>query len=144
MSKDKKFKVPTTEAEYFEMLPIAVCALIYRGDKMVGVSRRDNHKSMGLVGGKVDAGETPEEALVREVFEETGLKVTSFEKIFTRIDGVFICYTYLCQADGEISNQNEVGKDSGIGKVAEVTWEDLFAGPFGDYNKQLYTHLNSK
>lgn len=31
------------------------------------------------VGGKLEPGESPEECLLREVFEETGLKITSFK-----------------------------------------------------------------
>ena len=38
---------------------------------------------MGLPVGRVDAGETPDEAVVREVREETGLDVTPSELIGT-------------------------------------------------------------
>ena len=58
------------------------------------------------------------------------------ERIFQRIDGDFICFTYLCTAEGEITTT-----ESGV--VKEVTWMDLFIGPFGYYNLELYKHLKT-
>ena len=115
----------------------AVCALIYtKSGNVIGVSRKDNPTAFGLIGGKVDEGETPEQALVRETFEETGLTIMTCERIFQRIDGDFICFTYLCTAEGEITTT-----ESGV--VKEVTWMDLFIGPFGYYNLELYKHLKT-
>lgn len=36
-----------------------------------------------LVGGRINDGETPEQAVKREVFEETGLQVTTAKLVFT-------------------------------------------------------------
>lgn len=114
----------------------AVCALIYTKDgKILGVSRKDDTSKFGLIGGKVDDGETPEEALLRETKEETGLTIVKYKKIFERIDNNFICFTYLCETIGEI-NTTEAGL------VKEVTWDELFNGPFGQYNLELYKHIN--
>lgn len=113
----------------------AVCALIFTEDgKILGVSRKDNPTAFGLIGGKVDEGETPEEALIRETKEETGLDITKYEKIFERTDGDFKCSTYLCEVKGEIQTTEK-------GIVKEVDWDELIAGPFGKYNKQLLAHL---
>ena len=57
----------------------AVCALIFRGDKILSVSRKNDHKIFGLIGGKVDYGETLIEALFRETKEETGLDIFSLK-----------------------------------------------------------------
>lgn len=50
-----------------------VAALIWRGEKFM-ICQRPLHKARGLlwefVGGKVEAGETPQEALIRECREE--------------------------------------------------------------------------
>lgn len=44
--------------------------------RFLAVSRKDDHDDLGLPGGKIEPGESPEEAVVRELYEETGLNVS--------------------------------------------------------------------
>ena len=60
----------------------SVVALIFHKDHMenpidiiLGVSRKNDHNDFGLVGGSVEENETFEEAIIREVKEETGLDI---------------------------------------------------------------------
>ena len=54
--------------------PQAVCLLAMKVDgKTLCISRRNDTTQWGLPGGKVDPGETPLHAVVRETFEETGI-----------------------------------------------------------------------
>lgn len=59
-----------------EILQIPSVAAIIRNEngKILLVKNAENDV-WGLVGGAIDLGETPAEAVVREVFEETGLNV---------------------------------------------------------------------
>lgn len=64
-----------------------VAALIWRGEKFM-ICQRPVHKARGLlwefVGGKVEPGETKEEALIRECCEELGV-VLSVGDVFMEV-----------------------------------------------------------
>ena len=64
-----------------------VAALIYEGSRFL-ICQRPAHKARGLlwefVGGKVEKGETHEQALKRECFEELGITVEP-EEVFMQL-----------------------------------------------------------
>ena len=61
-------------------------AIIVLGNKFI-LQKRDKKKSiwypsmLGLFGGKIEVNETPYEAIQREIFEETNLKIKKFQFI---------------------------------------------------------------
>lgn len=77
--------------------PIAVVGLLFHEEALLVVSRRGNQYDLGLPGGKLETDETPFDALVREVQEETGVKVLRAEHVLTRVDSVSKClvWTYM-------------------------------------------------
>lgn len=114
----------------------AACCLIISDDgKVLAVSRKDDPTAFGLPGGKVDPGETPEEAAARELREETGLVASNLRKVFVRKeDDGYTTHTFACEVQGEINTP-----ESGV--IRWVTPEVLFAGPFGGYNRRLWAKL---
>ncbi len=82
--------------------------------------------SWGLIGGKIDPGESPEVAAHREVFEELGITLTSFKWILTTLtldEGapknkffrVFVLHAFF---DGELESQEPT-------KVKNLSWYNL-------------------
>ncbi len=61
----------------------ATRAIVIENDKLLVMQRNKFGSTyFTLVGGRINHGETPEEGLAREVFEETGLTVTSARPVF--------------------------------------------------------------
>ena len=83
------------------MKPRACAIIIDRTARRVLLIHRwrDGHEYFVLPGGKVEAGETPAEASVREAREETGLEITvgpqitSFENL-GRVEHYFVAISY--------------------------------------------------
>ncbi len=68
-----------------EILQIPSVAAIIRSENgQILLVKAVNSDVWGLPAGAIDLGETPAEAVIREVFEETGLKISP-----TKITGVF-------------------------------------------------------
>ena len=52
-----------------------VNAIIFNGNREVLLEKRSDNGFWGLPGGGIDVGESVEQGAIREVFEETGLRV---------------------------------------------------------------------
>lgn len=120
----------------------SVTALFFQGNKILSVSRKDDPNDLGLPGGKIDPGETPEQALVREVLEETGLRVMYVVPIFEDLDRVKNGelkpnLTYL------ITEWYDDVRTTETGVVRWVDPEELLseACSFRDYNAKLLASL---
>lgn len=78
MNTDISKKCETCGKEVWPQLATAIIVMIHRGDEVLLVHAK-NFKGnfFGLVAGFVETGETLEQAVHREVMEETGLKITN-------------------------------------------------------------------
>lgn len=109
--------------------------------KKVGSIVKDGNKYLTILrvgkrpmfpGGSVDEGETTREAIVREVLEETGAKVTKLkylEREYYTVDWEFegitfpnkrVEYTYLCEV--EKGDYKAIGLEGEFDKGTTVKW----------------------
>lgn len=107
----------------------SVRAIVQRGDELLVMRRnRFGHEFYALVGGGIDEGETPEQALYREVKEETGIAIASPRIVLHLHAGpVFgMQYIYLCRyVSGEPAlsvNSEEANAHAEGGNLYEPCW----------------------
>jgi ADP-ribose pyrophosphatase YjhB (NUDIX family) len=117
----------------------AVVVVTRRGDRFLGVSRRDDPSAFGLPGGKVDPGETASVAARRELFEETGLRAGTLTPFFQQQEGNFLVTAFLTTVSGAITPQT-----GETGVVAWVDRETLCSGTFGAFNALMFDALDDR
>jgi len=113
-SKAETGKIPLALYELItDSIPIASVEAIISKDKSLLFLRRKNSPAKGqwwFPGGRIRKGETLEEALYREVKEETGLKVIKsklvnvYSRMFNERHDITIAYLCNCKGDKIILN----------------------------------------
>ncbi len=115
----------------------AARAIIIENGKILVMHRNKyNSKYFTLVGGRLNENETPEQAVAREVLEETGLKVTSTKLVFYEDHPepfnkqyIFLC-TVAPHEDAAVQTMSEEGVMNRLGmNLHEPVWADV--GSFG-------------
>ena len=122
---------PHTLAEAY-----AAGVLLYNelDNQILTVSRKDNPEDFGIPGGKLEPGETPIEAAIRELFEETGVKIDPayLDVVWVRVGRYkpFASFMGMIRKDTVLTSP-----ETGV-----VKWNDpdvARAGTFGNYNTAL-------
>ncbi|HEY0692386.1 MAG TPA: NUDIX domain-containing protein [Kribbella sp.] len=112
----------------------AVVAVLRRDDRVLVIQRGPQTRLPGYwapLSGKLEPGETQEEALIREVHEEVGLAVTPLTKVWESVtgDGLFRLHWWTAETEpGEvIMDPGEVSDARWVTAKEFLTMEPTFA-----------------
>lgn len=112
--------------------------ILNSNNEILCVSRKDNHNDFGLPGGSVEDFDTSiEEALKREILEETGLNadMNTAVMIFSMFKGNNMGYTYL------IRNWEGVLGSEEPHIIKWSNYQTVLDGKFGIWNKLVLESL---
>lgn len=118
-----------------DALPKAAVTFLTKDGKILAVSRGDDMTNMNMPGGLVESGEDPQDAAVRELWEETGLKADEIFPVYTRINNGYLVTTYKVPVYHGVLSPSWEGTPS---------WEEpdvLLKGTYGDYLKDMLSSL---
>lgn len=125
----------------------AVCVLIKVGQGYLAVTRPNSHQ-WGLVGGKVDPGESTLQAIVREVQEEVGITLdpTLLREAFTQVcpgEVDYLTTTFVYPNMGASELLDNIKMETGLffSLITKESLCDIKLSPFAGYNQQLFDSL---
>lgn len=122
--------------------PVALAVITCNGLILVG-RRGDGNPPWVFPGGKIEPGESPENAAVRETLEETGLRVRATGIIGSRVHpstGVLVVYA------AAVPTEEANGNVCSRGELLEVQWAGLAEanGRMDDMSDVVRDHLQRR
>jgi 8-oxo-dGTP pyrophosphatase MutT (NUDIX family) len=133
-------KTPKMQERNGRSIHFSAGAVIRRGDKLLLIDRVKPPFGMAGLAGHVDEGETPTQAVIREVSEESGLKVTSTKLLFEEFVDWNECskgitghhwYVFECETNEEVKANRAEAKSFGWYDVEQL--RDLELEPVWEY-----------
>lgn len=123
-------------------IPISVKGIVFDEGKVW--LRKNQRGEWELPGGKIDKGEQPAEALIRELREELGFETEVIDLIEADIhtipdsideaDGVLIL-TYLCQLKEKVGEMEQVGDSGKQAEFKQFADEEIIDLPMPQFYK---------
>lgn len=109
-------------------VPAAATVIVERDGLFAAMRDRDRLYRASFPGGKIDPGETPAQAAVREVREETGLQVHGVYSLGIRMASSMVCECFVAlDWEGELCASEE-------GPVEWATREEIMAGAYPEWS----------
>ncbi len=130
-------------------MKLATLCYVFNKNKVLMINRNKRKNDMHLgkwngLGGKFEPGETPEECVVREVYEESGLLIKNPELkgflTFPAFDDEEDWYVFVFVAkefSGKLKESNE-------GELEWIEWEKIFSLPLWEGDKYFLEWLNQE
>ncbi|MBP9852681.1 MAG: 8-oxo-dGTP diphosphatase [Patescibacteria group bacterium] len=124
----------------------AVRAIIFKDNNLLVMKRNKFGKEYyTLIGGGVDAGETIEQALVREVREETGISIGQYRKVFVEDAGDMygMQHVFWCEYLGGEPALSPDAEESKISAMGQNTYTPMWL-PLDELERSFFVSSSLK
>lgn len=108
---------------------------VKKGDRVLAVTRGRDGSDLNMPGGHVEPGEDPQEAAIRELWEETGIKADELFPVYTKVHGGYLVTTY------KVTSFHGHLRPSSEGIPSWERPEVLLSSSFGDYFRDMLMSL---
>lgn len=104
----QRLRCPACQWTHWNNPTPVLAAIVQLGDRiLLARNAAWKHKMYALITGFMEAGETPQEGIAREIAEETSLRAQSLSLVgvydFQRMNQVIIAYHAVCEGDVKLS-----------------------------------------
>ena len=123
---------------------LCVCVLVEREGKQLAVQRRHRPEFIGLPGGKVDPGEAPVLAAIRELYEETGYqaKLKDLQLVYCAQDETNVMTaTFIAKAQADWPEDTVGPEGTRVAFVAPAELTSPHTSEFAIYNQAMMNAL---
>lgn len=145
---------PSSEFPHYLPVTDAACCWVQNSaGEILMCSRKGNPNDLGLPGGSVDPGETSFQAAVRELWEETGLRVNDMASLLDylrqhpeniiNVSGHSYVTTFIIPIEyleGEVVQSNPEEDYITLWGSPELTYSEFCS--FSEYNKLLHSLIS--
>ena len=104
--KERMFLCPNCNTMFFPKISPFVIVMVYdkKSDSIVVTKYKSGYSKFALIAGFVEIGESVEDAVKREVFEEVGIKVKNIKYYSSQPWGISggLALGYTCEVDGNL------------------------------------------
>lgn len=123
------------------IMVVSLCVIFNNDNKILVVRRSDNTDwcpgCWAIVGGKVEKKENPDVALVREIYEETGIKLSKFKFKKLIKDNNVIEYLYIGKVEDDFVQLNNEHSEYKWASVNEIKLLDKKVPDLLEYVKYV-------
>lgn len=123
---------------------VALALIVNKDGQVLAVSRKNDKFDFGFPGGKAEGNESPEDTLRREVYEETGLHVSSAKYLTEQTDeNGYICRLFVCDYHTSVNYFEPHLSPAGKNETGTVKWMDwseflIMSKSHPTYNEDAY------